>query len=294
MALEISVGPAQLALHQGNSVLITNRDGQIPWPTDKGLYFFDTRLISSWSIFANGEPWDLLNAGSITHYASRIFLSNRAITTEAGEIPARTLGLVLSRSLGGGVHEDLDLVNHGKKPVRFNLEIAIRSDFADLFEVKSKHIVRRGRIATEWSDHESQLRTTYRNKDFCREVTIRARLNQSKPVYANGRISFEIDLQPGAAWHSCLLYELSNGDVCFEAPDDCIADCEKSKVGRMLDDWRSAVLKIRTSNEEFYRLFRQAIEDMAALRFPVERTEHLQFVPAAGVPGSSRCSAATA
>ena len=38
------------------------------------------------------------------------------------------------------------------------------------------------------------------------------------------------------------------------------------------------------SNEEFYRLFRQAIEDMAALRLPIEGTDHLRFVPAAGVP----------
>src|SRR5216684_4383295 len=151
MALEIAVGPSQLALHQGNSVLITNRDGQISWPSDKGLYFFDTRLISSWSIYADGE------------------------------VPPRTLGLVLSRSISGGVHEDLDLVNHGMKPVRFNLEIAIRSDFADLFEVKSGKIVRRGRIATEWSDDKSQLRTIHRNQDFCREVNILARRNGSRP-----------------------------------------------------------------------------------------------------------------
>jgi glycogen debranching enzyme len=284
MALEITVGPSQLALHQGNSVLITNRDGQISWPSDKGLYFFDTRLISTWSIYANGELWDLLNAGNITHYASRIFLTNRAIATEDGEVPPRTLGLVLSRSISGGVHEDLDLVNHGMKPVRFNLEIAIRSDFADLFEVKSGHIVRRGRIATEWSDDKSQLRTIYRNKDFCREVNILARRNGSRPVYANGRISFEVDLAPGAAWHSCLLYELGDGKVRFEAPDYCIADCKQSKVGQRLEDWQEAVLKIRTSNEELYRLFRQAVEDMAALRLPIEGTDHLQFVPAAGVP----------
>jgi hypothetical protein len=41
-------------------------------------------------------------------------------------------------------------VNNGK-PVQFNLEIAARSDFADLFEVKSGHIVRRGRIISDWS-----------------------------------------------------------------------------------------------------------------------------------------------
>ena len=36
------------------------------------------------------------------------------------------------------MHEDLDITNHGRRPVRFNLEIAIRSDFADVFEVKAE------------------------------------------------------------------------------------------------------------------------------------------------------------
>lgn len=38
MDLEITAGPSHPALHQGNSVLITERDGQISWPSDKGLY----------------------------------------------------------------------------------------------------------------------------------------------------------------------------------------------------------------------------------------------------------------
>ncbi|MDQ8726678.1 glycogen debranching N-terminal domain-containing protein [Bradyrhizobium sp. LHD-71] len=283
MDLEITVGPPQLALHQGHTVLITDRDGQVTFPSDKGLYFFDTRLISSWSIWANGEPWDLLNSGNITHYASRVFLTNRKIPTEDGGIPERTLGLVLSRSVDGGIHEDIDLVNHGKKPVRFNLEIAIRSDFADLFEVKSGRIVRRGRITTEWSDAESRLSTVYRNQDFSRELTVLAKRNLVRPVYANGRISFEVNLPPGGVWHSCLLYELGNGKIRFEAPAPCIANSDQSTVGQRLARWRQAVPRITTGNEEFYRLYRQAIEDMAALRLPTDRTDE-QFVVAAGVP----------
>jgi N-terminal domain of (some) glycogen debranching enzymes len=84
-------GPSQIALHQGHSVLITGRDGQIRSPSEFGLYFFDTRLISSWQIYANGEPWDLLNGTNISHYAARIYLINRSIATEGGDIPARTL-----------------------------------------------------------------------------------------------------------------------------------------------------------------------------------------------------------
>ena len=142
------------------------RTARSNWPSDKGLYFLDTRLISAWAIYANGEPWDLLNGGAITYDTARIFLTNRSFLTEDGAVPARSLGFVIGRRLGGGMHEDLDITNHGPEPVRFNLEIAIRSDFADVFEVKSNRIVRRGRITTDWSDAHQKLRTTYRNQDF--------------------------------------------------------------------------------------------------------------------------------
>ena len=77
MPFKVQVGPPQISIHQGQTVLITEQDGQINWPSEKGLYFFDTRVVSSWTIYANGEPWELLNGGAISYYASRIFLTNR-------------------------------------------------------------------------------------------------------------------------------------------------------------------------------------------------------------------------
>ena len=284
MNLEITVGPQQLAIHQGVSILLTDQDGQIPWPTDKGLYFSDTRMVSAWMLFANGEVWDLLNSASIAHYAARIFLTNRKIVTVDGIIAPRDLSLSLSRSVGGGLHEDFDLFNHSMKRVRFNLEIAIRSDFADIFEVKSGAIVRRGKIVTNWSQRASRLTTTYRNKDFRRDVAITAHQADSKPVYANGRISFDIDLAPGEAWHACLLYELGDGKLRIQPPKHCIDEAPSSTAGKRLDDWQDQVLKIRTSNEEVYRIFCQAVQDTVALRLPAEIGSAHEFVPAAGVP----------
>ena len=92
--------------------------------------------------------------------------------------------------------------------MRFNLEIAIRADFADIFEVKSNHIVRRGRITTSWSDKRQMLRITYRNRDFCREVIVHTGEGDGEPaVNANGRLSFDIALKPGQSWHRCLIYD---------------------------------------------------------------------------------------
>jgi glycogen debranching enzyme len=51
-----------------------------------------------------------------------------------------------------------------------------------------------------------------------------------------------------------------------------------------MDEWKRTVLKIETSNEEFYRCYDQGVQDMAALRLPLQGTDHMVFVPAAGLP----------
>jgi glycogen debranching enzyme len=284
MPFKVQVGPHQIAIHYGQTILVSEPDGQINWPSDKGLYFFDTRLISSWTIFANGEPWNLLNGGAITHYAARTYLTNRNIRTPDGTIPERTLGLVISRLINTGLHEDLDVTNNGMKRVRFQLEIAVRCDFADIFEVKSNNIVRRGQIVTGWSQAEQRLRTGYHNGDFVRAVTIAPANRGSDATYANGRLSFEIDLDPGGTWHCCLLYTLEDGAQLFPPSDQCADQHQKTQHAENISDWLDSVLKIRTSNEEFYRLYHQALEDIAALRFPIAGTDHKVFLPAAGLP----------
>ena len=70
----------------------------------------------------------------------------------------------------------------------------------------------------------------------------------------------------------------------FAPPHDCADQHQKTHHAETLSDWLRSVLKIRTSNEEFYRLYRQALEDMAALRLPIAGTDHKVFLPAAGLP----------
>ena len=219
MTFKVRVGPAQIAIHQGQTVLVTEPDGQVNWPSKRGLYFRDTRVISAWAIYVNGEAWHLLNGGAIAPHAARIFQTNRALVSEDGPIAARTLGLMIGRHIEGGMHEDIDITNNSQNPVRFNLEIAIRADFADIFEVKSDHIVRRGRITTSWSDKRQVLRVTYRNKDFRREVIVRTGKGDGEPtVNANGRLSFDVALKAGQAWHRCLIYDLVDGAERIRAP----------------------------------------------------------------------------
>ena len=195
------------------------------------------------------------------------------------------MGLVIGRHINGGLHEDIDITNNSLKPVRFNLEIAIRADFADIFEVKSNQIVRRGRITTSWSHNRQALRFSYHNKDFCREVIVHAGDGDGlSAVNANGRLSFDIALKAGQAWHRCLNYDLVDGASSIRAPRECTDSSAASANVAKMDERQRTVLKIKTSNEEFYRCYSQGIQDMAALRLTLEGTDHMVFVPAAGIP----------
>src|SRR5215813_727749 len=197
MPIEVTVGPPLVAINHGNTFVVAEPDGSITPHTDQGIYSRDTRYVSSYQLFADGAEWILQNSGAVAYFAFRASLINPAIVTESGEVEAGTIGLVFSRAVREGIHEDLDLHNYGMKQVRFNLEIALRTDFADIFEVKAKRIIRKGNVQTSWNADTSELMTTYQHGGFHRSIRFRIRSDDSAAVYANGRINFLVDLSPG-------------------------------------------------------------------------------------------------
>ncbi len=283
MSLQITIGSPQLVIHQAETVWAADPDGQISGDTDRGLMFRDTRLISSYVLMANGRRWQLLNGASITHYAARVFMTNSEFLTREGPVPERTLSLVLGRWVDGGVHEDLDVTNHGTKPIRFSLELLLRADFGDVFEVKSNRLVRRGRISTVWDDAGQTLSNSYRNEDFHRAVVLRAR-SEPPAMYANGRLTFDVAVAPGQTWHACLFYDITDDTETLSAPAECTAENPDSPAAKMLADWRARATKLHTVNEEFYRMYHQGLDDLAALRLPIRHEDATHVIPAAGLP----------
>ena len=284
MPVEIKVGPPQLAIHQGFTVLVTNPDGGVSWPSDKGLYFCDTRLVSSYAVYANGAEWSLLNSGAPAFYGCRIYLTNGAFPSEGGDVPARAISFVLSRVVDGGLVEQHEITNHGRTAVTFNHEIAIRSDFADIFEVKAARIIRRGRISSTWSDDAHELTTRYSNGPFQRGLRIRAS-GDTPAVWVNGRLSFAIHLEPGATWCGFLHLDVLDGDAVHPAPTDCVVGEDgDGKQATDLTRWRAGTMHLTSSVHGFQALFEQAVEDMAALRLPIEQDGAIKVVPAAGLP----------
>jgi glycogen debranching enzyme len=292
MPFRVNVGPPVLTINQGNIFMVTQNNGQIETTAELGVFAEDTRFVSYYGIFANGQPWTRLNASTTSYAVSRVYLTNPQIETEDRTIAQGSLELVLSRVVGDGIHEDIDITNHGTIPVQFNLEIALRSDFADIFEVKSHKYIRRGHIETDWSQTDRELNTTYNNRDFHRRFVYRVRNASSTPRFANGRITFLVELAPRQSWHTCAYYLLS-ADGAYPKPDIVLPEesqfpthCYQlsPQVEALQQEWFDTATQITTAQEEIYRLYRQSVEDMGALRLYDRDLPIDTWLPAAGVP----------
>lgn len=299
MPIEIKVGPPTITTSQGRTFMVTTQSGEIQANTDQGAYALDTRFVSFYRLYINRSPLSVINASQLSFYASRFHLTNPRVETEGGVIPEQSLRVTLDRVVSEGIHEDIEIANYTGKKVAFLLEIGIRSDFADLFEVKEKHIVQRGKQQTHWDAHKKCLRTTYDNKDFHRAFTYRM-LGEPTPGYANGRLFCEIELEPNQHWHMCGEMVLEHGQEIKEpTPGSCRqerqattasgATPKKGEEPRSDFDarqarWQARCTAVTASNHVISRMYDQAIEDMGALRIYDMDVSDEAWIPAAGVP----------
>ena len=300
MPIEIKVGPPDITISQGRTFMVTDQRGFINTDSDEGVYDADTRFISFYSIFINRVPWLVINSSQLAFYAARFQLTNAEINTEGGVIKADALGLTINRTISEGVHEEFEIVNYASEKVTFVLELAIRSDFADIFEVKTNHIVQRGKQQTYWDNKKYNLTTTYDNEDFHREAIYQVTKSNSPAGYANGRIFFQIELKPQQRWNA------SNDLILDYGQQSRIAD-SSSKSGQQKatgsagatpppgknprEDfdkrqarWQALCTDIATPNNDLFRTYRQAVDDMGALRIYDMDVSEDAWIAAAGVP----------
>ncbi len=290
MSYEISVGPAQLTINVGDCVLITDTDGAVRPPGERGLFFRDTRLLDAWEVRVDGRPWELLSSAATAHYAAQVVLGNPALPRDGQprgtvEVPAGSMSLTLSRLLGqGGMRETLELRNHNRVAVRVTLSVRSCCDFADIFDVKSHRLVERGRTASSWHADEGRLETVHENGTFRRGLSIGPDAGTEPPVLRDGALCFTVEVPPQGRWRGGLAYRVLDGTTLLDAPEADYAGREGSGQARALATWCEQALRLRTPHDGLRRLYEQSVDDLAALRLPIEGTDLQEFVPAAGIP----------
>src|SRR2546421_8614556 len=192
-------------INHGATFLVTDQQGAIPLGSagEYGLYSADTRFISRHELRLNGKRPDSVASVRLSFRHARWHMIADGIEGSDGDMREARVAITVDRLISlQQMHEDLALHTYARCPVTVLLEIALESDFADLFEVRYRSWQRRADLNTWWVGPNS-LESRYQNKDFVRRCLVRAPAQEAGLTYANGALRIPVDLEPGKEWRLC-------------------------------------------------------------------------------------------
>jgi glycogen debranching enzyme len=297
VTLPIQVGPSTVTINRDDRVLVCEPDGRLDPAAEQGFFARDTRFVSGWELLINGRRPLLLNSSSVQFYSARFEFTNDASYDDAGPVDRHTLGIRIDRTVSGGVHEDLDIDNFGRRTVRLTIEVAIASDFADLFDVRGGQLVRRGSLNSRWFRSRRELRTSYTNRDFRRDLILAVDKADSPAQFANGRLIFVAIIPPKGTWHTCIKWlpvtRSNRRPTTLPCHMLTIPSAEPGEGGSVRATATSVAepapahlpnVGLATPNETVSRAWNQAVRDLESLRLEDPEFGRRVFIPAAGVP----------
>src|SRR5258708_30107389 len=166
---------------------------------DFGLYTSAPRFLSRAGVRVNGKRPASVASVRLSFRQARWHMVADNIADPSGDTREARVAITLDRLISlRQMHEELTLHTYAPAPVTVLLEIAMESDFADLFEVRFRSWQRRTDLNTRWVGPNA-LEARYQNKDFVRRCLVRALPGNVAITYANGSLRFPCDLTPRQA-----------------------------------------------------------------------------------------------
>ncbi|MGC5019877.1 glycogen debranching N-terminal domain-containing protein [Micromonospora sp. DT47] len=251
-----------VSILDGNTFVVSDPRGDVEpsydFPT--GLFSFDTRFLSTWVLTLDGERLNALSIDDAHSYLTRYFV----VPGKPTHYLDAKVSVIRSRSIGGGMGEELTVLNHSGREMRFSLRMEMGSDFADLFEIKHQR-PKKGR--TTATAGENELRLTYRRDGFHREAVITS--TASAHVDQAG-MTWSISIGPHAEWGTRLhvatiIYGARGEDIRATTPlgGNRTPDAIRAEQQDLLD----RAPKLGCDCEPLAGAYRQSLNDLAALRY---------------------------
>lgn len=263
-----------LSLVEGSSFCISAASGDIVAGSPHGLFFRDSRLLSQFELRVNGARPELLANATPEPFAGA-FVGRGAPKPGVAD---STLMVFRRRWIGRGMREDIELRNVGREPAYCLVELAIESDFADLFEVKEQRVA--AGDPTSVSIEGSVLRFRHARGGSTRALHLgfdeTARLT-------NHRVTWEVIVPADGSWSTSIGASVSIDDHAIEPRFKPGVEPKKAAPEQWLNRWRAAVPQVESDHPTLANVIARGAEDLGALRmFDPEHPE--RAVVAAGAP----------
>jgi glycogen debranching enzyme len=310
---KISPRPKTIYCSQGRAVLATNLDGWIGDSRRHGLFVGETRLLSRYRYVVDGKVPQTVAVSNVEqhswlgYYISPAPGAKWKHDTGSGEMEEsseETIELKVSRTVGLGIHEDIDFTNFTQQAAKFTFEIEIDADFADQAEIFRRK--QQGKLTRRWrriSSRHAELVYDYRASHHYSHQGNRgvARLHRSlivsvenagSPVsFCGSKLRFDVRLPAHESWHTCIKFIPVFDGVRMPPLYDCH---QFFGVRNQLDRKREVFLgestQFRTDEAAptlasvVESALIQAKHDLAALRLPDLDNGNGSWVTAAGLP----------
>ena len=274
-------------INYGATFMVTDQSCSVPLEAgERGLYSADTRFVSRHELRLNGRRPESVASVRLSYRHARWHLIADDVAGAAGDMRGSRVAVTIDRLVSSNrLHEDIVLHTYGRTRLTLLLEIALESDFADLFEVRFKQWQRRADLNTTWLG-PNRLEANYRHDDFVRRCVVRTLTDKAGVSYANGSLRFPVELTPGEDWRVCLQYDLltSDGvlpDLATRCEFELEGEDEPQLQGR---SWQTSVTRVKPADVRLEFAYERAIEDLAALRLHEQGDTSEQWMPAAGLP----------
>ena len=87
VTLPIQVGPSTITMNRDDRFVVCQPDGRIERLAEEGFFARDTRFVSGYEVFLNGQRPALLNASPVQFYSSRFEYTNPELLDRDGVVP---------------------------------------------------------------------------------------------------------------------------------------------------------------------------------------------------------------
>ncbi|HET9493310.1 MAG TPA: glycogen debranching N-terminal domain-containing protein [Chloroflexia bacterium] len=127
----------QLVLKEGDVFVVTDETGDILGNEALGLYYHDTRHLSLFSLWVNGQKPPLLSFSGYRNFMGTLQYANDIIVLGEDQVVSpQTISIRRSRFISEGLHERVGFVNYNPFEVPLSLTLSYAADFRDIFDVR--------------------------------------------------------------------------------------------------------------------------------------------------------------
>ena len=265
---------APLTLLDGSTFFVTEANGDVEATRFDGLFVDDVRHLSRWRLLVDGEPLHPVSSAAVDYYAGRVGGIPRS--HRGGD--AFPLSVRRDRFVSGGVHEEIEVTNHGPRPMSPVVELRFGADFADVQALQRGQL---GGRSARGRPRGAVVSIELVHRGLRRHTELRF---AGEPRLTASRAVFQPTVDPGEAWRTSVDLVLTvDGDA--RAPILRGGDFHQPErqMPMSFEEWMETAPTLVTDWDALSHAVAAGLSDLAALR--LRPTDAAPWsVPAGGLP----------